>query len=230
MITTFAIHVEDKPGVLTRVSSLFRRRAFNIESLTVGHTDRPGVSRMTVVVDTDELGARRIEAHIYKLVNVLRVENITLAPAVFRDLAMIKVAATAESRTHIMQLVDVFRARVVDVAPDSLIIEITGTEDKIDGLLEVLRPYGVLEMVRTGRVAMSRGLRSATIGQPKRPRTAEDDTTYFTLFRIVSTQRRRGAENCLQDEPLRLCVSALRREKDTQWQRRCTTTRTRISR
>ena len=161
MITTFAIHVEDKPGVLTRVSSLFRRRAFNIESLTVGHTDRPGVSRMTVVVDTDELGARRIEAHIYKLVNVLRVETITVAPAVFRDLAMIKVAATAESRTHIMQLVDVFRARVVDVAPDSLIIEITGTEDKIDGLLEVLRPYGVLEMVRTGRVAMSRGLRSA---------------------------------------------------------------------
>ena len=146
--------------MLTRVSSLFRRRAFNIESLTVGHTDRPGVSRMTIVVDTDELGARRLEAHLYKLVNVLRVENITAAPAVFRDLAMIKVAASAESRTHIMQLVDVFRARVVDVAPDSLIIEITGTEDKIDGLLEVLRPYGVLEMVRTGRVAMSRGLRA----------------------------------------------------------------------
>jgi acetolactate synthase-1/3 small subunit len=158
--------VENKPGVLTRVSSLFRRRAFNIESLTVGHTENPGVSRMTVAVDADELSARRIEAHIYKLVNVLRVENITAAPAVFRDLAMIKVAATAESRTHVMQLVDVFRARVVDVAPDSLIIEITGTEDKIDGLLEVLRPYGVLEMVRTGRVAMARGLRAPPRSRP----------------------------------------------------------------
>src|SRR5437762_9615199 len=111
MITTFAVYVENKPGVLTRVASLFRRRAFNIESLTVGHTDKPGVSRMTIAVDTDELGARRLEAHIYKLVNVLRVENITAQPAVFRDLAMIKVAASAESRTHIMQLVDVFRAR-----------------------------------------------------------------------------------------------------------------------
>jgi acetolactate synthase-1/3 small subunit len=179
MITTFAIYVENKPGVLTRVSSLFRRRAFNIESLTVGHTETPGVSRMTVAVETDELSARRIEAHIYKLVNVLRVENITASPAVFRDLAMIKVAASAESRTHIMQLVDVFRARVVDVAPDSLIIEITGTEDKIDGLLEVLRPYGVLEMVRTGRVAMARGLRSATTARPGEPAVASDDENVF---------------------------------------------------
>jgi acetolactate synthase-1/3 small subunit len=179
MITTFAVYVENKPGVLNRVASLFRRRAFNIESLTVGHTDKPGVSRMTIAVDTDELGARRIEAHIYKLVNVLRVENITAAPAVFRDLAMIKVTASAESRTHIMQLVDVFRARVVDVAPDSLIIEITGTEDKIDGLLEVLRPYGVMEMVRTGRVAMSRGVRSATTSQSGEPAIAADDENIF---------------------------------------------------
>ena len=179
MITTFAIYVENKPGVLTRVSSLFRRRAFNIESLTVGHTDIPGVSRMTVAVEADELGARRIEAHVYKLVNVLRVENITAAPAVFRDLAMIKVAATAESRTHVMQLVDVFRARVVDVAPDSLIIEITGTEDKIDGLLEVVRPYGVLEMVRTGRVAMARGLRSTGAQTSAEPAVASDDESLF---------------------------------------------------
>src|ERR1700675_4688946 len=179
MITTFALYVENKPGVLTRVSSLFRRRAFNIESLTVGHTDTPGVSRMTIAVDTDELGARRLEAHLYKLVNVLLVENITAAPAVFRDLAMIKVAATAESRTHIMQLVDVFRARVVDVAPDSLIIEITGTEDKIDGLLEVLRPYGVMEMVRTGGVAMSRGVRSGAPSQPGDPAVAADDENVF---------------------------------------------------
>ena len=179
MITTFAVYVENKPGVLTRVASLFRRRAFNIESLTVGHTERPGVSRMTIAVDTDELGARRVEAHIYKLVNVLRVENITATPAVFRDLAMIKVSATAESRTHIMQLVDVFRARVLDVAPDSLIIEITGTEDKIDGLLEVLRPYGVMEMVRTGRVAMARGVRGSVQPQQNTPAIPADDENVF---------------------------------------------------
>src|SRR5688572_25167146 len=179
MITTFAIHVEDKPGVLTRVSSLFRRRAFNIESLTVGHTDRPGVSRMTIVVDTDELGSRRIEAHLYKLVNVLRVENITLNAAVFRDLAMIKVAATAESRTHIMQLVDVFRARVVDVAPAPLSIESTGTEADTVGLVVLLRRYGVLAMVRTGRVAMSRGMRTAATGASVAVRIDEDDQNVF---------------------------------------------------
>ena len=170
MLTIFAVYVDDKPGVLNRVASLFRRRAFNIESLTVGHTERPGESRMTIVVDTDELGGRRLEANLYKLVNVRRVENITAVPSILRDLAMIKVAASAESRTHVMQLVDVFRARVVDVAPDSLVIEITGTEDKIDGLLEVLRPYGVIEMVRTGRVAMARGIRggaqAAAAGTP----------------------------------------------------------------
>jgi acetolactate synthase-1/3 small subunit len=157
MQTTFIVHVEDQPGVLTRVTSLIRRRGFNIESLTVGHTERPGVSRMTIVMDSDERAVPRIEANLYKLVNVIRVENITPQPAVLRDLAMIKVAATESSRGPIMQLVDVFRARVVDVSPESLIIEITGTEDKIDGLVEMLRPYGVLEMARTGRVAMSRG-------------------------------------------------------------------------
>jgi len=181
MITTFAVYVENKPGVLTRVASLFRRRAFNIESLTVGHTDKPGVSRMTIAVDTDEIGARRLEAHIYKLVNVLRVENITAAPSVFRDLAMIKVAASAESRTHVMQLVDVFRARVVDVAPDSLIIEITGTEDKIDGLLEVLRPYGVLEMVRTGRVAMTRGVRGTASASTGDTASADDEGVFHSV-------------------------------------------------
>jgi acetolactate synthase-1/3 small subunit len=162
MLHTFIVHVEDRPGVLNRVSSLFRRRAFNITSLTVGPTDKAGVSRMTIVVDTDEGGAARIEANLYKLVSVLRVENITAVPAVCRELAMIKVAAPAEARTELIHLVHVFRAHVVDVAPDSLVIEITGAEDKIDSLVEVLRPYGVLEMARTGRVAMSRGPRSST--------------------------------------------------------------------
>ena len=161
MINTFAIHVEDKPGVLNRVASLVRRRAFNIESLTVGHTETAGISRMTVVVDTDEYGARRLEAHLYKLVPVRRVHNITATPSISRDLALIKVAATGEARTHVLQLVDVYRARIVDVSPESLVIETTGTEDKIDSLVEVLRPYGVVEMVRTGRVAMARGPRPA---------------------------------------------------------------------
>ena len=166
---TFVVYVEDKPGVLNRVASLFRRRAFNIESLTVGHAEIPGASRMTIVVRTDAIGARRLEANLYKLVNVLRVHDITTGPTIFRELAMIKVAATAETRTHVMQLVDVFRARVVDVAPDSVVIETTGTEDKIDGLLEVLRPYGIIELVRTGRVGMTRGARSVMIDPEERP-------------------------------------------------------------
>ena len=161
MLHTFAVYVDNKPGVLNRVSSLFRRRAFNIESLTVGHTETPGVSRMTVVVDTDEYGARRLEANLYKLVPVRRVENLSSRAQISRDLALIKVAAGGDSRAQVMQLVDVYRARVVDVSPDSLVIEATGTEDKIDSLLEVLRPYGVVEMVRTGLVAMARGTGAA---------------------------------------------------------------------
>ena len=161
MRRTFVVHVEDKPGVLNRVASLFRRRAFNIESLTVGRTEAAGVSRMTIVVDTDDNGARRLEANLYKLVNVLRVTDLTGDAAVVRDLTLIRVGATQETRTQVMQLVDTFRGRVVDVAPDSLIVEATGTEEKIDGLLGVLQPYGVLEIVRTGRVAMSRGQQSA---------------------------------------------------------------------
>jgi acetolactate synthase-1/3 small subunit len=162
MLITFVVHVADKPGVLNRVSSLVRRRNYNIESLTVGHTDRPGVSSMTVVVDADPDAAARIEANLYKLVHVLKVENVTAVPTVYRYLALVKVSATTESRTQIMQLADVFRARVVDVAPDSLIIEITGTDEKIDGMLEILRPFGLLEVARTGRLAMSRGKTSRT--------------------------------------------------------------------
>ena len=135
---TFAVYVDNKPGVLNRVSSLFRRRAFNIESLTVGHTEIAGLSRMTIVVDTDERGARLVEANLYKLIAVRRVHNITRVPTIGRDLALIKVAARGEMRMHVMQLVDVYRARVVDVSPESLVIETTGTEDKIDSLLEVL--------------------------------------------------------------------------------------------
>jgi acetolactate synthase I/III small subunit len=175
MLHTFAIYVDNKPGVLNRVASLFRRRAFNIESLTVGHTETKGISRMTVVVDTDEYGARRLEAHLYKLVPCRRVDNITSSPAISRDLALIKVAATGEARTHVMQLVDVYRARIVDVSPESLVIETTGTEDKIDSLVEVLRPYGVIEMVRTGRVAMARGITPARPTAQRAPPAAASD-------------------------------------------------------
>ena len=163
MMNTYVVYVENKPGVLTRVASLFRRRAFNIDSLTVGRTEKPEVSRMTITVEADQDQARRIEANLYKLVNVLLVENITHEASIVRDLAMIKVAATHEARSHVLELASVFRARVVDVAPDSLTIEITGAEDKIDGLLEVLRPYGVLEMVRTGIVAMRRGKAATSV-------------------------------------------------------------------
>ena len=162
MVQTLVVHVENKPGVLNRVASLFRRRAFNIESLTVGHTENPGVSRMTITVETDEGGAERLEAHLYKLVNVLHVQNVTHIPAVYRDLALIKVAANHETRTGIMQIATTFRARVVDMGLESLMIEVTGTEDKVDSMVEMLRPYGVLEMVRTGRIAMSRGQRTVS--------------------------------------------------------------------
>jgi acetolactate synthase-1/3 small subunit len=178
MQATFVVHVEDRPGVLNRVASLVRRRGFNIESVTVGRTETPGLSRMTLVVDTDEAAVARLRSNLDKLVNVRRVEDVTLAAAVVRDLAMIKVSATAQTRSQIMQLADVFRARVVDVAPDSLVIEITGTEDKVDGLLEMLRPYGVLEMARTGRVAMVRGAASRTPGENGRGEETGDEIAY----------------------------------------------------
>ncbi|MFN7980687.1 MAG: acetolactate synthase small subunit [Vicinamibacterales bacterium] len=165
---TFAVYVDNKPGVLNRVASLFRRRAFNIESLTVGHTELPGLSRMTIVVDTDERGAKLVEANLLKLLPIRRVDNITRLPTIARDLAMIKVSAIGDARTQVMQLVDVYRARIVDVSPETLVIETTGTEDKIDSLLEVLRPYGVIEMVRTGRVEMARGSSQAVKVAPSR--------------------------------------------------------------
>ncbi len=157
MKRTFVALVTDKPGVLNQVASLFRRRAFNIESLTVGHTEKSGISRMTIVIDTDPISAERIKAYLYKLVNVLQVEDLSEIPTVSRDLAMVKIQAKPETRNDVMQLVDVFRARIVDINNDSLIIEITGTEDKIDSFVDVLRPYGIIEMAQTGSVAVQRG-------------------------------------------------------------------------
>jgi len=156
-LRTFVAYVEDRPGVLNRISSLFRRRNYNIVSLNVGRTHEVGVSRMTFRVEANEDSARRIEANLYKLVNVLSVEDITDKPSVSRDLALIKVAVGPQKRAEVLQLCEVFRARAVDVGPDTLIVEITGTQDKIDGLVAILQPFGVAEMVQTGTVAMTRG-------------------------------------------------------------------------
>ena len=156
---TFIALVENKPGVLNRVSSLFRRRAFNIESLTVGHTAEAGISRMTIVVGcNDDTDAHKIEANLYKLVNVIDVQDVTHQPSVTRDLALIKVKVGPEKRAEVNSLAEIFRARIVDVAADALIVEITGTEDKIEGMIELLRPLGIVEMVRTGQVSMTRGV------------------------------------------------------------------------
>lgn len=158
---TIIAHVEDKPGVLNRIASLFRRRGFNITSLTVGRTAEPGVSRLTLMIDANEDTARRIEAELYKLVNVLLVEDVTFAPSVVRELALIKVRAGADTRPHVLQICDVFGARVVDLTPQLVTVEFTATHDKIDDLIGVLSAEGPVEMVRTGVVAMARGDRPA---------------------------------------------------------------------
>ena len=154
---TIIAKVENKPGVLNRVASLFRRRNFNIESLNVGRTENPDVSRMTIVMESQGVDARKVEANLYKLVNVLDVQDVTNQPTVMRDLALIKVSAKPEMRSEIANLANIFRAKIVDVAPDSVIVEIAGTEEKIEGLVELLRPIGITEMVRTGQIAMLRG-------------------------------------------------------------------------
>lgn len=154
---TLVALMEDKPGVLDRVASLFRRRNFNIESLTVGHSETPGISRMTVVAEGDDPTIEQVVKQLYKLINVTRVTDVTGEPTVVRELALMKIHATPPNRAEILQLVDIFRAQVVDVARNSLTIEITGDEEKVEGLAALLRPYGIMEMVRTGRVAMLRG-------------------------------------------------------------------------
>jgi acetolactate synthase-1/3 small subunit len=163
-LRTFIVHVEDRPGALNRVVSLFRRRSYNIESLTVGRTERPSVSRITLVVRADEGAALRLEANLYKLIDVLEVRDVTSSPAVIRELAFVKLDAA--SRTEILQLCEVFRARVVDVGRSSITVESTGTQDKIDGLIDALRPFGIVELVRTGAVAMTRGAPVAALVRP----------------------------------------------------------------
>jgi acetolactate synthase-1/3 small subunit len=154
---TLVALVEDKPGVLNRVASLFRRRAFNIQSLAVGQSEQPGLSRMTVVVNGDSAEVEQVRKQLDKLINVIRVTDITKGDIVARELALIKVNATAATRSEIIQIVDIFRANIVDVASDSLTVEVTGDEDKVESLFELLRSFGIKEVTRTGRVALTRG-------------------------------------------------------------------------
>ena len=159
MLHTFIALVEDKPGVLSRVSLLFRRLNVNIYSVAVGRSERPEVSRMTIVAEASATAGHRIAASLYKLENVISVDDVGQSASVTRELALIKVAATPQNRSHIFELVEVFRARIVDLAPESLMIELTGVESKIEGLIQVLEESGdqVLEVARTGRMVMRRG-------------------------------------------------------------------------
>ena len=171
---TLVALVENKPGVLNRVASLFRRRNFNISSLTVGETESPKISRMTIVVDATRTNVALVERNLLKLVNVIAVQDVTQSPVVSRDLAMIKVRATRETRAEIMQVVDIFRAKIVDVSAKALIVEVTGPEEKVQSLIDLLRSFGIIELVRTGRVAMMRGADAYSNNGHQAPETSEN--------------------------------------------------------
>jgi acetolactate synthase-1/3 small subunit len=149
--------VEDKPGVLNRMASLFRRRGFNIESIAVGHSETPHLSRMTFVVNGPAAVVEQVRKQLDKVVETVKVSDITGDNVITRELAFIKVKATSANRSEIIQIVDIFRANIVDVAPDSVIIEATGDEDKINSLFNLVRGFGIKEIARTGRIAMTRG-------------------------------------------------------------------------
>jgi acetolactate synthase I/III small subunit len=154
---TLVALVEDKPGVLNRVASLFRRRSFNIESLAVGGSEHPGLSRMTIVAVGDSAQVEQVRKQLEKLINVVKVSDITEGDMVTRELALIKVKATASTRSEIMQIVSIFRANIVDVSPGSVTVEVTGDEGKVNSLLGLLHDFGVKEVSRTGRIALTRG-------------------------------------------------------------------------
>jgi acetolactate synthase-1/3 small subunit len=155
---TIVALVIDKPGVLNRVASLFRRRGFNIESIAVGHAEQEGISRMTIVVDSTSATVEQVRKQLDKVTDVIKVSDITQEDAVDRELALVKVKATSKERSEIIQIVDIFRANIVDVSPDSLIVEVTGDEEKINSLFNLLHSFGIKEIARTGRLAMTRGM------------------------------------------------------------------------
>lgn len=157
MKRTLVAMVQDKPGVLNRIVSLFRRRNFNIESLTVGHSEIPNVSRLTMVVEAENVAPEQFIYQFDKLINVIHVADLTETRSVIRELALIKVKADAATRAEVMQLVDVYRAKIVDVSLETLVIEVVGPEERVQSLINLLESFGILEIVRTGRVAMARG-------------------------------------------------------------------------
>jgi acetolactate synthase I/III small subunit len=157
---TITVLVENRPGVLARASGLFARRGYNIESLAVSITDDPTVSRMTIVVSGDEQDLDQITKQLNKLIDVIKVWDYTGSPVVDRELALIKVTADPDRRGEIMQITDIFRAKIIDVSERTFTVEVTGSSDKIDALESLLKPFGIVEMVRTGRIVLARGTRN----------------------------------------------------------------------
>ncbi len=157
---TLSVLVENKPGVLTRVSGLFASRGFNIDSLVVAESENPLVSRMTITVNEQDNPVEQVTKQLHKLISVLKITALDPAGSVERELLLIKVKADGSTRSAIMQIVEIFRAKIVDVSPEVLIIEMTGTREKVSALMELLAPFGVVELMRTGRIAMSRGKRT----------------------------------------------------------------------
>ncbi|MFD5561466.1 acetolactate synthase small subunit [Kitasatospora griseola] len=159
---TLSVLVENKPGVLARIAALFSRRGFNIDSLAVGPTEHPDISRMTIVVSVEELPLEQVTKQLNKLVNVIKIVELDQAQAVQRELVLVKVRADAETRSQVTEIVQLFRAKTVDVSPDAVTVEATGSSDKLEAMLKMLEPYGIKELVQSGLVAIGRGARSIT--------------------------------------------------------------------
>jgi len=166
---TLSVLVENKPGVLARVAGLFSRRGFNIDSLAVGPTEHAEISRMTIVVNVEELPLEQVTKQLNKLVNVIKIVELAPTASVQRELLLVKVKADLDTRSHVLETVQLFRAKVVDVAPDAVTIEATGTADKLEALISVLQPFGIKELVQSGMVAVGRGSRSITDRNSLRP-------------------------------------------------------------
>ncbi len=159
---TLSVLVENRPGVLTRVAGLFARRGFNIHSLAVGPTEHEGISRMTVVVDVDELPLEQVTKQLNKLINVIKIVELEPSASVQREMLLVKVRADVQTRTHVLETAELFRAKVIDVAPDAVTIEATGSPEKLEALLRMLEPFGIRELVQSGMVGIGRGNRSIT--------------------------------------------------------------------
>lgn len=159
---TLSVLVENKPGVLARIAALFSRRGFNIDSLAVGPTEHPDISRMTIVVNVEDLPLEQVTKQLNKLVNVIKIVELDQSAAIQRELVLVKVRADSETRSQIIEIVQLFRAKTVDVSPDAVTIEATGSSDKLEAMLRMLEPYGIKELVQSGMVAIGRGARSIT--------------------------------------------------------------------